>query len=147
MIDAVMEGTLMNKTEDEAYLIEEMPLNNYQWSNEKNPSKKSRGKFDVDSLTLLTAKMDAMTQRLECLNFNVVNAYAPSLPCDCCRSFDHVTLSCQVGSLFAKSFSDQVADVRNFQPRLNHDPYSNTYNPGYKNPPNLFYMSDPFPFA
>jgi len=35
MIDAAAGGTLMSKTEDEAYnLIEEMTLNNYQWSHE-----------------------------------------------------------------------------------------------------------------
>jgi len=35
MIDAAAGGTLMSKTEEEAYnLIEEMALNNYQWSNE-----------------------------------------------------------------------------------------------------------------
>jgi len=35
MIDAVTGGTLMSKTEEEAYnLIEKMALNNYQWSNE-----------------------------------------------------------------------------------------------------------------
>jgi len=36
MIDAVTRGTLMSKTKEEAYhLIEEMTLNNYQWSNER----------------------------------------------------------------------------------------------------------------
>jgi len=36
MIDAAAGGTLMRKTEEEAYnLIEEMALNNYQWSNER----------------------------------------------------------------------------------------------------------------
>jgi len=35
MIDAVVGGTLMSKTEYEAYnMIEEITLNNYQWSNE-----------------------------------------------------------------------------------------------------------------
>ena len=36
MIDAAVGGTLMSKTEYEAYnLIEEMALNNYLWSNER----------------------------------------------------------------------------------------------------------------
>ena len=36
MIDAAAVGTLMSKTEEEAYnLIEEMALNNYHWSNER----------------------------------------------------------------------------------------------------------------
>ena len=40
-IDAVAGGTRMNKTEDEAYnLIEEMALNNYQWSNERSQPKR-----------------------------------------------------------------------------------------------------------
>jgi len=36
MINAAAGGTLMSEREDEAYdLIEEMALNNYQWSNER----------------------------------------------------------------------------------------------------------------
>jgi len=35
MNDAAAGGTLLSKTEEEAYnLIEEMALNSYQWSNE-----------------------------------------------------------------------------------------------------------------
>ena len=62
-IDAVMSGSLMSKAEDGAYnLIEEMALNNEQRSSEKDQTKQVRGKFDVDAFTLLTVKMDAMTQ-------------------------------------------------------------------------------------
>ena len=69
----------MNKMEEEAYnLIQEMKLNNYQWSNERIPSKEAEGKFDVDALTLLTTKMNDMTHRLERLHVNIVNACAPS---------------------------------------------------------------------
>ena len=59
----------MNKTEDEAYnLIEEMALNNFQWSTERGQPKRVGGKLEVDALTLLSAKVDAMTQRLDCMN-------------------------------------------------------------------------------
>ena len=107
MIDAVADGTLMSKMEDEAYnLIKEMVLTNYQWSNERRQQKRVGCKFDVNALTLLTTKMDAMTQRLECLNVNVVNARAASPTCDCCGSFDHLAVNCQVGNPFASSSSD-----------------------------------------
>jgi len=54
-------GILINKTKEEVCsLIEQIPLNNRQWSNERSSSKKGRRKFDVDSLTLLTAKIDVM---------------------------------------------------------------------------------------
>ena len=91
MIDAAARGTLMSKTEEEAYnLTEEMALNNYQWSNERGQPKRVGGKYDVDALTLLTTKMDAMTQKLDRLNVNVVNSCAPSASCDRCDSLDHV---------------------------------------------------------
>ena len=48
-IDAVAGGTLINKTEDEAYnLIEEMALNNFQWSTERGQRKRVGGKLEVD---------------------------------------------------------------------------------------------------
>jgi len=102
-------GTLMNKTEDEVYnLIEEMTLNNYQWSNECDQPKRVGGKIEVDALTLLTTKVDAMTQRLDQLNVNAVNSSAPFPSCEICGLVDHLTLNCQVGSLFAQDSSDQV---------------------------------------
>jgi len=52
----------MNKTEDETYnLIKEMAPNNFQWSNERGRSKHIGDKLEVDALTLLNAKVDAMT--------------------------------------------------------------------------------------
>jgi len=66
-IDAATEGTLMNKTKDEAYnIIQEMTLNNYQWSNERGQHKRVRGKrLEFVAITLVNAKVDAMCQRLE----------------------------------------------------------------------------------
>ena len=69
MIDAAAGGTLMSKTEEEAYnLIEEMALNNFQWSSERTQPKRVGGKFELDAITLLTAKMDAMTQKLSLIH-------------------------------------------------------------------------------
>ena len=62
-IDAEAGGTLMNKTEDEAYnLIEQMGLNNFQWSTQRGQPKWVGGKLEVDALTFLSAKVDAITQ-------------------------------------------------------------------------------------
>jgi len=102
-------------------LIEEMALNNYQWSSERDQPKRVGGKYAIDALTLLTAKMDAMTQKLDKLNVNAVNSFASP----------HVK---------------HAAYVNNFQPRLNHDPYSNSYDPGWKQHPNFSYRTDPVPF-
>jgi len=114
MIDAATEGTLMSKTEEEAYNLEEMALNNHQWFNEHGQPKRVGGKSDVDALTLLTAKMDAMTQKFDRLNVSVVNSCAPSPTCDRYGSHDHVTENCQVESPFSPSYSAHVAYVNNF---------------------------------
>jgi len=104
MIDAAVGDTLMSKTEEEEYnLIEEMALNNYQWSNERGQPKRVGGKYEIDALTLLTAKMDAMTQKLDKLNVHAVNSCAPSPLCDRCGSLEHVSENCQVRNPFASS--------------------------------------------
>jgi len=101
-IDTAAGGTLMNKTEDEAYnLIGEMALNNFEWSTERGQPKWVGGKLEVDAFTLLFAKVDAMAQKLDQINVNTVNSSAPS-PCEICGSAEHVTLSCQVWSPFSQ---------------------------------------------
>jgi len=95
----------MSKTEEEDFnLIEEMTLSNYQWSNERGqPKRRVRGKYDIDAITLVSAKKNAMTQKLDRLNVSVVNSCASSPSCDRCGSLDHVIENCQVGNPFAPS--------------------------------------------
>ena len=134
----------MNKTEDEAYnLIEEMALNNFQWSNEGAQPKQVGCKLEVDALTLLNTKTDAMTQRLERLNMNALNSSAPPPSCEICGSIDHFTENCQVGSLFAQNTSDQVNYINNFDLIPTNGPYSDIYNPAWRNHPNFSYRPHP----
>jgi len=68
----------MSKTEDEAYnLIEEMALNNFQWSTDRTQLKRVGGKHEVNAITLLSTKVDDMTQRLDQMNVNTMNSSAP----------------------------------------------------------------------
>jgi len=63
----------MNKTEDEAYnLIEEMALNNFQWSTEQGQPQ------------WVGSKLSSVPPQ-----------------CKICGFIEHVTLNCQVGSLFS----------------------------------------------
>jgi len=115
--------------EDEAYnLIEKMAFNNVQWSIKRGQPKWGGGKLEVNALTLLSPKVDAITQRLDRMNVNAINSSAPP-PCEICGSVDHLTLNSQVGSLFAQA-TNEVNYVNNFNPTPTNDPYSNTYNLG-----------------
>ena len=76
-----------------------MAFNNFQWSIERTKPKQVGAKHEVDVITLLSTKVDAMTQRLDQMNVNAVKSSALS-PCEICGSIEHVTLNCQVEGLF-----------------------------------------------
>ncbi|KAL5574885.1 hypothetical protein UlMin_016584 [Ulmus minor] len=59
----------------------------------------------------------------------------PTAECDLCGG-NHASIECQVGNPFASPNAEQANYVSNYQ-RPQHNPYSNTYNPGWRNHPNL----------
>ena len=92
-IDVVAEGTLMKKMEDEGFnLIEEMALNNFPWPTKRGQPKQVGGKLEVDTLTFLSTKVNAVTLGLNRMNVNAVNSSAHPL-CENCSSIEHVTLN------------------------------------------------------
>ncbi|XP_042401007.1 uncharacterized protein LOC121991043 [Zingiber officinale] len=107
-LDSAARGVLMNKSLDEAEdIIENVAQNHHQWATERsggsffeNPIKAS-GKFDVDAVMLMPARLDALTKKLETMGNNTTNAI-----------------------------------VFDYNQRQNN-PYSNTYNPGWRNHPNF----------
>ena len=61
----------MNKSINKAYdLFKDMAFNHYQWFNERGTQKKVPGKYDVDALDLITAKVDALTQKVDKISIN-----------------------------------------------------------------------------
>jgi len=71
-----------------------------EWSTERSQPKWVGGKLEVDALTLLFVKINAMTHRWDRTNVNAVNSSSPP-PCEICGSIDHLTLNCQVRSPFS----------------------------------------------
>ena len=85
----------MSKIEDKAYnLIVDMVLNNCQWSNDRGQPNRLRGMLEPDGVTLLFAKVDAMSQRLEHLNVNSISSKASSPSNEICGFVDHLTVNC-----------------------------------------------------
>jgi len=44
---------------------EEMTSNNYHWSSERATPRRNGGKYEVDAVTLLASRVDALAQRLD----------------------------------------------------------------------------------
>ncbi|XP_042460577.1 uncharacterized protein LOC122044102 [Zingiber officinale] len=117
-------GALMNKSLDEAEeIIENMAQNHHQWATERSGDSFSGNlikvleKFDVDTVTLMSAKLDALTKKFKVMgnNNNMANAIINQL--------------------------GQYNAIVSYNQRQNN-PYSNTYNPGRRNHPNFSYRNN-----
>ncbi|XP_074560122.1 uncharacterized protein LOC141816192 [Curcuma longa] len=142
-LDSAAGGALMNKSLEEAEeLIENVALNHHQWANERGSMTRTPGKYNVDTLTRLNAQMDALSKRVENMSIGKVNAVAT--PCDICGDSSHTQEMCQVGALQAQIAQYEQCDaVGTYNQRNN--PYSNSYNPGWRNHPNFFYRNNQGP--
>ena len=60
--DAAAGGTLVNKAEDKGHnLIEEMAFNHFQWSSEIAQPKWVGDKLELDAISMVSSKVDAMS--------------------------------------------------------------------------------------
>ena len=136
LVDAAAGGALMSKTIDKAYdLLEDMAANNYQWPSERSMQKKPMGVHEIDAITALTAQVANLSKQLGSMKVNAIqssniggdyygnpNAYAEN--------------SEGVSPSETHSQPEQANLVSNFI-RQQNNPYSNTYNPGWRNHPNF----------
>lgn len=133
MIDAAAGGTLMGETPEEAYeLLDEMASNNYQWSLDRMAPKRATGVDKINVFSVLAAQVVNLSNQLGNMNVNVIQS--TNVICDFCAG-NHASIDCQVRSPFAISTSKQTNFVSYFQRQNN--PYSNTYNLGWRNHPNF----------
>ena len=92
-IDAAAGGTIMSKTPEDALdLFEEMANTQSLWSNERTITKKGRA-IEVDNLTMLNAKLDTLTKKMDKVNVNAVSTLSSS--CELCQG-GHPTIECQM---------------------------------------------------
>ena len=127
----------MDKEYNVAYnLIENMAQNHCQWGGERTQVEKSQtkgGMYEISGLDHIHAKVDALTQKLDNLAITPPATVAAVTPnCEICGNPGHAAQECQV---LAGLPPDQVNYAQG-------NPYSNTYNPGWKNHPNFSYKNN-----
>ena len=124
MIDAVAGGTLNSKTPEQAQdLIEQMTMNNYQWSTARTKLSRQVGVYDVDAVTALAAQMEAMNKKIDGLTLS--QNQSKFIKCDSYREED--------GTQECSGVSNYSGTV----PRNLNKPYNNTYKSGWRNHPNF----------
>src|SRR5262249_26551465 len=139
MIDTPAGGTLKNKTPEAAYeLIDEMATNSYQWQVDRATTKRQAGVHNVDAATALAAQIELLNKKIDGMSVGTV------MSCELCGTPGHKSVDCQAGNPFAQLI-EQVDYAGNFQRPQQNNPYSNTYNPGWRNHPNFSWSNQQNP--
>ncbi|CAJ2674991.1 unnamed protein product [Trifolium pratense] len=138
-LDASAGGSLKNKNQTQAReLIESMAQNEYRVQNDRG-AKKKPGMLELDTQTALLAQSTLMNSQMAAMLKHFTNTpnsqaqvmAAQDLKCDFCGQ-GHANGECfPEGSEEAK----YLANFKRSNP--NHNPYSNTYNPGWRDHPNF----------
>jgi len=146
MIDASCGGTFMMKSEDEAWILfENLTNNSIQHTSTRSrapvpKAPKTEGLFEVrHSSDVATQVVDAINRKFDQL---MMAGFAPHSahtntqhsPCSFCLSPMHQVNDCPTAANFSDVSTEQVNAAFSHP---GNDPYSNTYNPGWKNYPNF----------
>ncbi|XP_071905863.1 uncharacterized protein [Coffea arabica] len=136
IIDAASGGALANKTPREAWLlIESMAENSQQFGFcESNPTRRVN-EVETSSIQQQISELTSFVRQLAVGNMHQAKA------CGICTNVGHLTDSCPL-------LQEDVAEPVNMAggvsaPRRPYDPYSNTYNPGWRDHPNFSYGNRP----
>jgi hypothetical protein len=131
----------MNMSARDAYkLIDEMALGQQQWSSVREPVRGAQGVIETDISTKLAAQMEAMQKSIDRLTNQNISAVHQSPTCAICGGVNHLAINYN-WSGSAEGDAEQVNILNNnYQPQNN--PYSNTYNPGWRNYPNFSWRNN-----
>ncbi|XP_058746345.1 uncharacterized protein LOC131619244 [Vicia villosa] len=89
--------------------------------------------YEISSLDRVNAKVDALTQKIENVTIAPIAAVAVVSPnCEICGMSGHAASECHL-------LAGVSLDLVNY---AQGNPYSNTYNPGWKNHPNFSYKNN-----
>ena len=129
--------------------------------NEPNPRKAERmipasnsrgGMYSITEDKEIKTKLSTLTRRLEeleMLNHHEVRAVTeasmPNQPCFICQSTEHQGEYCPTVPLVRDMMAKHSNVVGQYKPPMNA-PYGNTYNPNWRNHPNLSWKPKPPPY-
>jgi hypothetical protein len=143
MIELMNGGAFLNLTGDLAYkALEKIADNSQHWDFTSCRDKSARtpkkgGILESKGETELAQRMDAIVKRLDALSVgksvNAANTF-PVESCSVCASPMHHPQNCPSMTVFTEM--EQVNAFNNFQ-KPSSGPYSETYNPGWRNHPNF----------
>jgi hypothetical protein len=141
MIELLNGGAFLNLTGDLAYkALEKIAANTQIWdftSSRDKSARKKGGVLELNAEQELTQRMDAIVKRLDAMSMEKPVKTVNTIPvesCSVCASPMHLAQNCPSMAVFSEM--EQVNAFNNFQ-KQSTGPYSETYNPGWRNHPNF----------
>ncbi|KAK8684264.1 hypothetical protein V6N13_040294 [Hibiscus sabdariffa] len=130
MLDASANGTLLDKSPEEAFkILDRIANNDYQFPTSRLGSgRRTSGKLELDANDSVSAQLSAITNLLKNLQKPSDVREAKALSCVHCEGNHHAT-NCPV-------MHEQTNYLGHFN-RNSNNPYLNTYNPGWRQHPNF----------
>ncbi|CAN6541941.1 unnamed protein product [Malus baccata var. baccata] len=137
-VNASAGGSLMSKSAGEAFkLFDMMASESQQWTEEQT---QKRGVFEISqsspNVSAQIAKMEKNFNAKFTALIQVSSMLNAQEACIICSETTHDITQCPNKDSYPELVQEHVNMVNNFI-RPKSDPYSNTYNPGWKNHPNL----------
>ncbi|KAL0405596.1 UNVERIFIED_CONTAM: hypothetical protein Slati_3873500 [Sesamum latifolium] len=141
-IDVAAGGTIMKKLPSEPFnIIDEIATNLCSYGQER-ADKRTADIHSIDAVSALSfqmiAQMTALTHKVDNLGAAMWNG-ASIGPCGACGQMGHWSQDCKVGNQFS-IYED--ANFVSHGGRSNFNPYSNTYNPGWRSHPNFLWSNN-----
>ena len=133
----------MKKSANDAYdLLEELALNDQQWPNARNNMRRVPEVNESDILAKMAAQMELLTREVMRTRLDGNSMHTPvnqiNQYCEQCGG-QHAYGMCPFVDV--NNLPMEQAQVVGSFPRPNN-PYSNTYNPGWRNHPNFSWRND-----
>ena len=134
MVDAASGGALVDKTPEAAkMLISNMAANSQQFGTRIEHTSKKVNEVSTSNLERQISDLTSLVRQMAVGNLQTVKA------CGICSATSHATDMCP--TLQEDIPVQQANAMGGFQgqPQRKYDPYSNSYNPGWRDHPNLSY--------
>ena len=125
-------GTINSKTPEDSYeFIEEMSLNNYQWQVMRTKPTKTADVYNVDSVTMLSNQVELLNKKID--GFLSSSQVHPVMQCEASGGGS----SNSEYPPYGHNMENEQLNYMGNNPRSQNNPYSNTYNAGWRNHPNF----------
>ena len=150
VVEMMCNGEFRDKSPEDALdYLEYIAENAQHWDtvgtyeSSVKPQPSGRGMFNLREDHDLSAKYASLAKKVEALELKK-NEHVKSIQeiaCHVCNSNEHVTQNCPTLPAFQECLHDQVSSINTFK-KPNPNPYSQTYNSGWRNHPNFSWRND-----